>query len=248
VKLAEYQRAVIAGSFSAEGSPEGERALGNPERFRLYRHRIRTRLQGMAHVAFKQTLTLLGESAFGASFERYLAAEPPRSPLIRDVVARFAGFARNDAALHVDAPFWLDDLLSFEESKWRLAYQPCLRPKVGQDGVHELSFEGAPVLNPVLQLLSLRAPVHTLHENAALTNAATELLIYRPDGSDEVRWYVTDALFAGIVRRAASGESLASLVRAEAAQQRRVLDEALLESLASSVTLALQRGVLVGVR
>lgn len=248
MKLADYQRAVISGSFALSGSLDGEQALGNPERFRLYRHMIRTRLQGMAQIAFKLSFAAAGPQPFTDSFERYLAAQPPRTPLIRDAVANYGAFARGDRQLLSEGPPHLSDMLLFEESKWRLAYQPCVRPRLGQAGVRELDFEGALVLNPVLRLLRLASFVHTLTEGQTPAGGSCELLVYRPAGVDEVRWYVADPLFAEIVRRSASGETLASLVRTVADQQQRALDEALLESLASSLTLALQRGVLVGVR
>lgn len=249
MNLAEYQRAMIGDSFALEANEQGERALGNPERFRLYRHMIRTRLLGMAQVAFKQTLASCGERPFAACFERYLALHPPRSPLIRDVIAAFGAYARSDQQLLAGAPAQLPDLLCFELAKWTLAYQPCVRPKLGEDGVRELDFEGALVLNPVLALLRLAHPVHAAIDGDPIAAAETELLVYRPDGVDEVRWYVADPLFAEIVRRAGgTEETLAELVRSVAGQQGRGLDGELLESLASSLTLALQRGVVVGVR
>jgi hypothetical protein len=249
VNLAEYQRAMIADSFALEPSAQGELALGNPERFRLYRHMIRTRLLGMAQVAFKQSLAICGERPFAACFERHLAQHPPRSPLIRDVIAAFGEYARADRELLAGAPLELPDMLCFELAKWTLAYWPCVRPKLGEGGVRELDFEGALVLNPVLQLLRLAHPVHTALAGEAIAEAETELLVYRPEGVDEVRWYVAEPLFAGIVRRAAEAEqTLAGLVRSVAEQQGRGLDEELLQTLASSLTLAVQRGVVVGVR
>ena len=249
MNLAEYQRALIADSFALGPGGQGEIALGNPERFRLYRQMIRARLLGMAQVAFKQSLASCGERSFAACFERYLAHHPPRSPLIRDVIAAFGAYAREDRQLLAEASAQLPDMLSFERAKWTLAYRPCARPKLGQDGVRELDFEGALVLNPVLELLRLAHPVHTAVDTESIAKAETALLVYRPDGIDEVRWYVAEPLFAEIVRLAGETEApLAGLVRSVAEQQGRVLDEELLEALASSLTLALQRGVVVGVR
>lgn len=249
MNLIEYQRALIHGSFAAEESEPSRQVFADPARFRLYRHMIRTRLHGMVRVAFRQARALVGEQSFEASFDRYLARKPPRSPLIRDVIAGFGPFARGDTALLEGAAGQLSDLLWFEEAKWRLAYQPCQRPRLGEDGVRELDFEGAPVLNPLLERLTLAYPVHTLAGEGTLAPIPTTLLVYRPDGIDEVRWCAADPLFAAILQRAAQGsETLAELVRAVAEQQGRALDEALLESLASSLTLALQRGVLIGVR
>ena len=68
--------------------------------------------------------------------------------------------------------------------------------------------------------------------------------------SDEVRWYVAEQLFPesyGALQSARMVRQPHWRDGAERGQQRTV-DQELLESLASSVTLALQRGVWVGVR
>lgn len=250
MKLAEYQRAVIEASFAREPSNALFQSLGNPERFRIYRHMIRTRLNGMAHVAFARSAEALGAQLFDDCFDGYLADAPPKSGLIRDVIADFGPYVSRDRALLARGPLYLRDLLRFEESKWRLAYAPCVRPKVGVDGVRELDFEGVLVRNPVLVQLVLTYPVHTLESvPQSLEAKPCTLLMYRPDGVDEVRWYAAEPLFAAILARATNtDETLVELVRNVAAQQQRALDEELLDTLSTSLTIALQRGVLVGVR
>jgi hypothetical protein len=247
MSLAAYQRAVLQASLAAEPAEAEFARLGDAERFRLYRRMVRSRLRDMAAVAFKQSLLALGAPAFDACFAQYLALAPPRSPFIRDVVADFGPFAR--AQLSGVGPEYVDDLLRFEESKWRVAYAPAQMPRVGEQGVRELDFEGAPVLNPTLSLLALRYAVHTLPEAEAAPGALS-LLIYRPPARDDVRWYAVDALLAAIVERVqgSGAASLAELVRAAAAQLELALDAELLENLASSLTLAISRGVLIGVR
>jgi hypothetical protein len=258
VKLAEYQRSVLHASFALE-PPEAELArLGDAERFHLYRRMIRGRLREMAAVAFKQSLAALGEAGFEACFDQYLAAQPPRSPFIRDVIADFGPFARA-AARPLAGPPYLADLLCFEEAKWRVAYAPVRLPKLGEDGVRELDFEGKPVLNPSLALLALEHAVHSLFGSPAEPCASTPeappapgpltLLVYRPPAGDDVRWYAAEPLLASILRGARAGTTcLADLVRAAAAELGLLLDAALLENLASALTVALSRGVVIGVR
>jgi hypothetical protein len=243
MSLAAYQRALLQLSFAAEPDAEAFDVLGDRERFQLYRHMIRTRLLGMTKLAFRATLEAIGEPAFEVAFSRFLAASAPRSPLIRDAVAAFGAFARADRELLAQAPAHTPDLLSFEETKWRLAYLQGATPRVGEAGVRELDFEGAPVLNPVLEILELG---YTVHEPAPRP-LDLSLLVYRPAHVDEVRWYPPDPLFAEVLRSArTSRRALAELVRQAAASQQRETDEALLEQLATSVTLALERGVLIG--
>lgn len=251
MSLSDYQRGVLRVSLSPDPA-QGELAqLGDPERFRLYRRMVRSRLRDMAGVAFRQSLAALGAPQFDACFDRYLALAPPRSPYIRDVVADFGPFARAQLALGA-GPAYLDDLLHFEETKWRVAYAPARMPRPGEEGVRELDFEGCPVLNPTLRLLSLAHAVHELPE-APPAPGALQLLVYRPPARDDVRWYAAGRLLGTVLVRVmgADGqrrESLADLVRAAAAQLELALDQVLLDDLASALTLAISRGVLIGVR
>jgi Putative DNA-binding domain len=251
MSLADYQRGVLRVSLARAPDPGELALLGDPTRFELYRRMIRSRLRDMAGVAFKQSLAVLGAADFDACFDRYLEEVPPRSPFIRDVVAAFGPFARSELAPDA-GPVYLRDLLSFEEIKWRVAYVPARMPQLGEDGVRELDFEGSPVLNPTLALLSLSHAVHTLPETPPAPGALW-LLVYRPPARDDVRWYAADALF-GTVLASVMGpdgqrhDGLGDLVRRAAAQLERALDQVLLEDLASALTLAISRGVLIGVR
>jgi hypothetical protein len=247
VNLSEYQRLFMTLSFQEDVPDAAFDELGERARFQLYRHMIRTRLLGMAKVAFRGTLETVGDEAFEASHRRYLAARPPRTPLIRDVIADFGRFAREDRALLSTAPTFLPDLLSFEELKWRVAYREVAYARVGGAGVRELDFEGAPVLNPTLELLSLTFAVHELASGRCEAGPLV-LLVYRPPDKDDVRWYAADALLAEVLTMAREQprEGLGALVRAAAARCGVALDQALLEQLATSVTTALERGVLLG--
>jgi hypothetical protein len=246
--LREYQRSVLRLAFAQQVREPDLQVFGDPSRAELYRHMIRTRLYGMSKVAFKRSLEVLGEAAFEQSFARYLERCPPKSPYIREVIEAFGPFARADAQLLEAAPPFASDLLRFEESKWRVAYRPAPRLSVGEGGVREFDFEGAMVLNPTLEVLSLQHAVHELGEGGC-RRAALTLLVYRRGDEREVRWYAPDAFFAGVLARAQQGQRpLAALVRETAAAQNLPLDEALLERLATSVTFALEREVLIGSR
>jgi hypothetical protein len=251
VSLADYQRGVLRTSLGLAPAQDEFAALGDPERFRLYRRMVRGRLREMAGVAFKQSLAAFGAAPFDACFERYLEHQPPRSPFIREVIAAFGPFARAQLGNSAQWPAYLADLLRFEEAKWRVAYAPVQMPKPGADGVRELDFDGCPVLNPTLRLLALEHAVHTLPTPPV--PGPLSLLLYRPPGCDDVRWYAADPLLAAIVARVLDARgsapgSLAELVRAAAAELALALDGKLLEELASALTLAISRGVLIGVR
>lgn len=248
MELAAYQRAFMRMSFALEPDERDLEAVGGREQALLYRHMIRARLSGMTKVAFKCALSVLGEELFAGCFARYLEQAPPHSPLIRDVIADFGPFARGDALLTASAPPYFEDLLRFEEQKWRLAY--VLAPGVEREALRELDFAGRPVWNPVFQCLSLAYPVHTLEgAGGALAAEPCELFMYRPPSSDELRWYKADAFFAAVVRGslASPERNFGELVPDLASARGVALDQALLESLATSLTLAVERGVLLGV-
>jgi hypothetical protein len=250
VRLAEYQRAVAEASFAQHPSDALFHSLGHAERFRMYRHMIRSRLNGMAHVAYARSLTVAGAAAMDVCFDRYLEEQPPKSGLIRDVIADFGSYAARDAVLLAKAPAHLACLLRFEESKWRLAYVPCAYPKVGLDGVRELDFDGALVLNPAHACLALRYRVHMLEQiDEVLPADPFTLLMYRPEDTSDVRWYATDPFFAALLAQTSSAPApLSELVRSVAQQQGCALDEELLDTLSTSLTLAMQRGLVLGVR
>jgi hypothetical protein len=250
VRLIDYQRAFVQASFTEEVADQSFEALGDAGRIRLYRSMIRARLSGMAQQAFKVSRAFAGDSVFEASFERYLEAHPPRSPFIRDVVADFGPFAAAHAAITMPEKPWLQELYRFEEAKWRVAYKEAhWQTKVG-----DFDFSGAPVLNETLLQMQLEYPVQSWvapEQNGAFcAPECTRLLIYRPPGADDIRWYAADPLIFGVLHQACATPecSLADLVRATAAQLGKELNEALLEDLATGVTVALQRSVILGSR
>ena len=244
-ELAEYQRAFVRMSFACEPSEADLTLLGDPARFRMYRTMVRSRLEGMARVAFARTLEAVGEGPFGACFARYLEHTPPASPLIREVIHGFAEFALGDAALFEDSASHARDMLRFEQAKWQLAYTALPLPKVGEQGVREFDFEGAPVFNPLFRSMRF---AHRVHE-PELGEEPTLLFMYRPPDVDQVRWYVADAFFFELVEAClARPEPLALAVRALCGRGGIALDHGLLERLSGAVALALERGVILGSR
>lgn len=252
MNLADYQRAVLRLSLALEPSAADLALLGDEARFRLYRHMIRSRLAGMAEVAFKGTYDLVGEPAMQASFARFLAEVGPRSRLIREVIADFGRFAQRDRSLLDRTPPETADLLCFELAKWEVAYVPAHYPALGERGLREFDFEGQAVMNPTLRQLRLAAPVLAtckLSPVPAIQGSHFALLVYRPPALNDVRWWVVGAFFAALTQRLVRGDgSVAEAVQAVAHDQQRAVDETLLDELATDLTLAVQRGVLLGVR
>ncbi|HEX6245114.1 MAG TPA: putative DNA-binding domain-containing protein, partial [Polyangiales bacterium] len=187
MNLHDYQRTVMRVAFAEQPADADLTGLEDAKAFGLYRHMLRTRLEGMAKIAFKHSAAALAAGAFEACFARYLATRPPHSPFIRDVVADFAPFARADAELLAAGKPFLLNLLGFEELKWRLSYLAGTHVRVGEE-LRELDFTGRPVWNFSLRVLPLHYAVHSKPEDPPALEA--DLLLYRPHGVDEVRWYV----------------------------------------------------------
>lgn len=235
MKLADYQRAVLRLSLSEQGQDE----TASPElpRFALYRHMIRARFVTMAQVAFRRSWQLIGEAAMTRSFDRYLAAGP-QSPILRSVIADFAEFLPRDRPLST----LQHDLVRFEAAKWRVA--SAEHPELA---VREVDFDGVLVLNPTLAQLALE---HDVSEHEDSTHDPHVLWMYRRPHEDDVRWYRAPSLLRELLSLPGQGElRLGELVQTLFASRGPAVDaQALLEELAAALTIAVERGVLWGVR
>jgi hypothetical protein len=260
VKLAAYQRAIVRLGFAAD---EPHDAALVP--FSIYRQMIRARLFAMAEVAYRGSWALLGKPACVASFTRFLALEPPRSPLIREVIGAFAAFAEADlgpraqeeepraltGALFAGAPPEARDLLRFEAAKWRVASAEA--PIAAPGGLRDVDFDGVLVLNPSLERLALDYPVSEAREERPLRDPHT-LLVYRRRSDDDVRWYRAPALLAELLALSTAPAAAQTTVGGLVAElfARRAPDhvqaESLVQELAAALTVAVERDVLWGVR
>ena len=234
--LANYQRSLCRLAFGMQ-LPDEQAA------FVVYREMIRARFFGMARVAYRRSWALLGAAVCDASFARYLAAEPPSSPLVREVIASFLPFALRDEVLCAAAPF-ARDLLRFEAGKWCTSDAPSPAPPP----LAEVDFEGVLVLNPTLSVLSLSYAVDDVAHAAPPACGAFALLIYRRVAEDDVHWYRATPMFGALLTRAQHGDySFGVLLRDAFAACARAPDESLLTELAGELALAVERGVLLGV-
>lgn len=240
MKLADYQRALSLLAFGPD-EPSGDMAA-----FALYRTLIRGRLFDMARRAYRLAWTRVGAHACDASFARYLHALPPKSPLLREVIASYAPFGGGDAALFTHAPF-APDLLRFEAAKWCVADAPSPPPPA----LSEVDFVRPLVLNPTLTVLSLAHPVDRADDlqTDMVRCADFALLVYRRPEDDDVHWYRASPLFGALVRGAEDGtRALGAVLAEEVAARGLAVDEARLSALAGELAVAVERGVVLGVR
>jgi hypothetical protein len=242
MELEAYHRALLALCFEPQ-----QRAPTLPG-FALYGEMVRARFMTMAKVAFRRSFVAIGEQPLRASFERYLSQAPPSSPFIREVIAGFAQFAERDRALLASAPPYARDLMCFESATWQTANALELPPS---QQLLEVDFERVLVLNSTLRVLSLEYAVIAADGSASERPAADRhvLLVYRRPGHDDVRWYrvsnVLGALFE-LAHDAGNRRRLSDLVRLAVERSGESVDELLLERLASGLSLAVERGVVLG--
>ncbi len=237
--LEEYQRALVTLSFAE--AP----ALSEYGPLVLYRELVRSRLFAMAQNAYRRSWAALGEARANARFARFLAAHPPASPLIREVIAAFAAFALRDGLLFEGAPAFAPTLLRFEAAKWRVACAPDSAPS---SALRELDFEGALALNPTLELVALEHAIDG-HGEPSLAVDPQVLLVYRRPEEDEVHWYRAPWFLSDLLALAQESEgSLSELLPRVLSARGHVADEAFLHELAAALAVAVERRVLLGVR
>ncbi|MDB4990800.1 MAG: hypothetical protein JWN04_5978 [Myxococcaceae bacterium] len=240
MKLHEYQRAVQ--KLSLELAPDRRELPA----FQLYREMIQSRFSSMARVAFRRSWALLGEHRCAQSFARYLATEGPSSPILREVIERYGAFAVRDRELLQGAPDAAADLLRFEATTWRISSDDAQLPP--SLSLREVDFEGVLVLNPTLTMLALE---YDVSESALATMPRDPhtLLLYRRRAEDDVRWYRAPRVLSELLALEGGSErSLAELVRSLFERSHPGSAEELLEELASALTVAVERGVVWGVR
>lgn len=239
MKLADYQAAVLGLAFADEPPSV------LPGSFTLYREMMRDRLFAMAEVAYARSWAAHAE-ACERSFARFLATEPPTSPHLRHVIGAFGAFAASDSALLASLPAHAADLLRFEACVWNVASAP--RDPAALTGLRELDFEGALALEPTLTSLRLTHGVESPATERAAESAL--LLVYRRASDDAtVHWYRASSPFAALLALVSEGPAaLGTLVRRVLAPDGEDIDPEALSDLVADLTLALERGVVLGVR
>lgn len=223
--LAAYQHAIVSLAFAEDD------ARPSLPGFEIYRELIRSRLFAMARVAYARSFA---QGGLEACFARYLSDQPPTSPFIREVIAGFGPYAEGEAEVTAGPPL-LRCLLRFEAAKWQVAglpYPPC--------EACELDFAGRLVLNPTLQTVPLQ---HLVTEDDRAEPHV--LLVYRRSDEDAVHWSRLPRL-TGLLADEQPERTLGDRVAAYFARGADAADEAGLTRLADELTLAVERGIVLG--
>jgi hypothetical protein len=247
VSLRELQQAFAATCLEPEppASMLG-RLHGTHERWLVYRHMVRTRLEQMAKQGLRRTRATLGPERFSQAFSAYLVEDPPRTRYIRDVVSLFVAHAaprwRDDPSL----PPHTHDLARFEAARWELADLPEPAPQAAA----EFDFDAVPVMGGAYRLLSLDYPVHRKRPaGEAYAAEPTALVMYRrPLGTKAEVLSINPITLALMQRWAGGRETVSEAIRAVALAGGFAVDARFLEGLCSVLADFLERGIVLGSR
>ncbi|MEZ4255320.1 MAG: putative DNA-binding domain-containing protein [Polyangiales bacterium] len=231
--------------FDAEPSEKDLTLLGEPDRWRMYRHMVRTRIEDMVGQGLKRTRDTLGDDAFHEWVGRWLAAAPPASRYIRDVVLEFGAFAA-EAWVNDDAvPPPLRELARYETHRWRLVHGES---KGTPEPHGPFAFEGVPVWNPDIELLSFAFPVQRTGVGVrSLAPRETELLLYRRRDNHNVGYVELTPVDATLVRTWRADRSpMTESTRTAAAGLGIAIDPTFVEHLGTFCATLLERTILLG--
>lgn len=197
----------------------------------VYRHAYRARLKAALRENHERLPRVMGDAAFDALAEAYVAAQPSRHPSIRWFGGQLAGFmdARPDLAPHPS----LSDLARMEWAL-RTAFDAADARPLRAEALQRLAAPAWPGLRftplPSAQLVSLHWAVEPLWRALKTTEpdgtdepALPEpephehlLLVWRPEL--ETRWRSLDELEAALLRSVFAFEPFAALCETAAAR------------------------------
>ena len=249
-----YQTTLRRILLGRTASDDEVRALGDdPGRWRSYRRMVRSRFYQTIDHAFERLIAIIGEDAFHAKVDLFLAEDPPRSPYLRDVPGEFLRWfeRRGDRS---DIPSYALDLMRYEWAELETAYS---HEEVSPVDVASLDMERPPVLAPAHCLLALDHAVHHIGTDGAgrpEAPAPVSLCLYRDPTTHEVETLeltpVAATLLAAIDAQSseppARRASLSALVRSAAEAHRASIDVAFVEALSTLLADLTERGVLLG--
>ncbi len=101
--LSEHLGTIQRVCFALEPSDTDLVALGDAQRWRMYREMVRARLFKVIRAALPRTSEAVGKELFDEAISRWLAEQGPHTPYYRDVALEFADWW----LVHNDAQEWL---------------------------------------------------------------------------------------------------------------------------------------------
>ena len=251
MSLLSYQTA-LRDALLASDPPDSAFAAfgGTPERWKVYRRMVRSRLADNVEHGFERLRSVIGEDRFGEIVARFLAESPPRSHYLRDVPAEFLRFfeQNRDALMRAYVlPAYALDLARYEWAELETAYsfEETSEAQVGPLDMHRV-----PVLSPAHRLIDLAYPVHRMGTDGhdqAMPAAPFSLCLYRDAKTHEVAVLeltpVTASMLSLMERRTLT---VTEMVRKAAEEVGATVDVAFVDALSTLLADLIERGVLLG--
>jgi hypothetical protein len=166
------------------------------ERFAVYRNNMRVSLAGALEARFPATRKIVGEEIFKAAARRFMALEPPRSPLMMFYGDAFPSYLADfEPARSVP---YLADVARLEAARTR-AYHAADAKPLGRDALAALPLDALAgmrfTLHPSLEIVSSPYPIVTIFAmNSGLLElgptadwGGEDALVVRPEYEVEVR-------------------------------------------------------------
>ncbi len=242
LSLEAYEDHVVALCFSAAPAETDFARLGAPERWKIYRRMVRSRISKVCVSAMPRTMRCLPEERRKALFSQWMAEDPPRTRIFRELPVQFGAWAKPH--LLADSRAWLSELAEYELLSWtvRTVDERNAQPS------EALSFERPVVMSPSVRLFSAAHAVHIKRADEAYPQERVFACLYRdPDTSKAVTMSLSPFIY-DLMRRwhIAPAESLTESVQRTVTARGSGIDTKLIDGLSGVLADFLQRGVLLG--
>lgn len=247
LSLEERQSAIADLCSARELDPELVRKLGGSERWKTYRHMVRTRLSNMVRAGLPRTMRALGKETSEARLSDWFASGGLKSAYIRDAVLSFHA-ATDWAPFHESATPWIPDLARYETKLWELRHL-----ETPAQEVIDFAFEAKPVLNRAAECLHLDYPVYRKSDET-FARDPKQVLLFRHMVTDKVGYMTLTPLQARlfesmvVAQTPTEPKTLVDNVKETAKKHDLPVDEALLETVTSFLADLMSKTVLVGSR
>lgn len=232
-----YQQAVARICFDASLPQETVADLGgDAARWALYRRMVRSRLRRAAGEGLPRTFELLGDENTRAHFNAFLAAVPPRSRYLRDVVSEFADALVADP--NVTAA--VKDCAQYEAAKWEVRDRPGDVPA----DVGTFDFDRVPAVNPVRSCVEVS---HAVWDNPETALEEPVSMWIARDTSDRVASVAVRGVHLEVLNLWARGEaSAADALHQLASRGLLTVDAAFIDTLCDVLAVWIERGIVLG--
>jgi hypothetical protein len=244
--LIDVERAVLSVCFQAEPPEAALRALGDRDRWLVYRDLTRDRLLREIQFALPRTCAAFGDANLERAFVTHLDRDPPRTRYFREVVLSFAQSAQRTFAQDSSLPSHALDLLRYEAALWEVSdLESAVRGEL-----IEFAFDRIPVVTPAMRLLTLGHAVHIPAENPRSCAPGEFWLCVQLDANDTRArtWSFNRTSYALLAEFERGERTAADAVQWVASKLERRVTPQFVERLCESLAQWIEVGILLGSR